>query len=122
MFTVGNGDRYIGRHSIDIAFDSRSTVDRLSIDSQSTIDREVVDSRSSVDRYSVDRAINHRRGKVDISSTHLDRISVNCRYTSTEYRPTVGDMSVNCRWHIGQLSVAYQSCVNLAGESNGFPQ
>ena len=29
-------------------------------------------------------------------------------------------MSVNCWWHIGQLSVAYQSCVNLAGESSGF--
>ena len=40
---------------------------------------------------------------------------------SVVYRSTVGDMSVNCRWHIGQLSVAYQSCVNLAGESNGFP-
>ena len=36
MFPVGNVeryvDRYIGRHSIDIAVDSRSTVDRLSID------------------------------------------------------------------------------------------
>ena len=30
-------------------------------------------------------------------------------------------MSVNCRWHIGQLSVAYQSCFNLAGEYSGFP-
>ena len=28
MFTVGNDDRYIGRHSIDIAVDSRSIVDR----------------------------------------------------------------------------------------------
>ena len=40
---------------------------------------------------------------------------------SVLYRSTVADMSVNWRWHIGQLSVAYQSCVNLAGESNGFP-
>ena len=40
---------------------------------------------------------------------------------SVVYRSIVGDMSVNCRWHIGQLSVADQSCVNLAGESNGFP-
>jgi len=30
-------------------------------------------------------------------------------------------MLVNWCWHIGQLSVAYQSCVNLAGESSGFP-
>ena len=40
---------------------------------------------------------------------------------SVVYRSNVGDMSVNCRWHIGQLSVADQSCVHLAGESNGFP-
>ena len=40
---------------------------------------------------------------------------------SVVYRSIVGDMSVNCRWHIGQLSVVDQSCVNLAGESNGFP-
>ena len=33
------------------------------------------------------------------------------------YRSTVGDISVNCRWYIGQLSDAYQSRVNLAGES-----
>ena len=45
----------------------------------------------------------------------------NIGHVSVVYRSTVGDMSVNCRWHIRQLSVAYQSCVNLAGESNGFP-
>ena len=28
------------------------------------------------------------------------------------YWSTVGDISVNCRWYVGQLS-----CVNLAGES-----
>ena len=33
------------------------------------------------------------------------------------YRSTVGDILVNCRWYIGQLSVTYQSCVNLVGES-----
>ena len=27
------------------------------------------------------------------------------------------DTYVTCQWYIGQLSVAYQSCVNLAGES-----
>ena len=36
---------------------------------------------------------------------------------SVVYRLTVGDISVNCWWYIGQLSVAYQSCVNLVGES-----
>ena len=36
---------------------------------------------------------------------------------SVVYRSTVGDISVNCRWYIGQLSVEFQSCVNLAGES-----
>ena len=36
------------------------------------------------------------------------------------HRSTVGNMSVNCQWYIDELSVAYQSCVNLAGESNGF--
>ena len=42
MFTVRNVDRYIdryiGRHSIDIAIDSRSPVDRQSIDRRSTVD------------------------------------------------------------------------------------
>ena len=33
------------------------------------------------------------------------------------YWSTVGDIMVNCRWYIGQLLVAYQSCVNSAGES-----
>ena len=32
------------------------------------------------------------------------------------YWSTVSDISVNCRGYIGQLSVTYQSCVNLAGE------
>ena len=40
---------------------------------------------------------------------------------SVVYRSAVCDMSVNCRWHIGQLSVTYQSCFNLAGEYSGFP-
>ena len=54
MFTVGNVDRYIdryiGRHSIDIAVASRSTVDRLAIDSRSTLDRVSVAWWSTVDR------------------------------------------------------------------------
>ena len=36
---------------------------------------------------------------------------------SVVYRSTVGGTSVNCWWYIGQLSVAYHSCVNLVGES-----
>ena len=35
---------------------------------------------------------------------------------SAVYQSTVGDMSVNCRWHIGQLSVAYQSYVICIGQ------
>ena len=58
MFTVGNVDRYIdryiGRHSIDIAVASRSTVDRLAIDSRSTLDRVSVARWSTVDRLSID--------------------------------------------------------------------
>ena len=32
------------------------------------------------------------------------------------YQSTVGDMLVNCRWHIGKLSVAYQSYVICIGQ------
>ena len=39
------------------------------------------------------------------------------RHTSTGYRSYVGDISVDCGWYIGQLWVACQSFVNLAGES-----
>ena len=44
-------------------------------------------------------------------------ISVNCWWYIGE---SVGGISVNCRWYIGQLSFEYQLCVNLSGESNGF--
>ena len=67
----------------------------------------MVDSRWSVSRYSVDTAMSYR--------------SIFRRRTSTVYQSYVGGISVNCQWHIGQLSVDYQSWVNLAGESNGFP-
>jgi len=73
MFTVGNVDRYICRHLINIAVDSRLPVDRQS-----------------------------------------------AHYRSSE-RKTIGRVSIICRWYIGQLSVTYHSCVNLAGESSGFP-
>ena len=39
---------------------------------------------------------------------------------SVIYLSTGGDISVNCRWYIGKLSVEYQSFVNLADEPNGF--
>ena len=47
------------------------------------------------------------------------RSTVSDGQLSVMYRSTVSDISVNCRSHIsrvliGQLSVAYQSCVNLA--------
>ena len=35
---------------------------------------------------------------------------------SVVYQSTVSNILVNCWWYIGQLSVAYQMCVNLAGE------
>ena len=70
-----------------------------------------INSRPTVDRQSDKPSAEYRSG---IGRPNIGHVSV-------VYRSTVGDMSVNCRWHIGQLSVAYQSCVNLAGESNGFP-
>ena len=104
MFTVGNVDRYITRHSIDIAVDSRPPVDQQSADYRSTGDREVVDSRSIVYRLSIDRAINHRPS---IGRYFIDAPRPNGGHISVVYWSTVGDMSVNCRWHIGQLSLAY---------------
>ena len=86
----------------------------MSVESWSIVGRVSVDIRSPVGRESDKLSAEYR--------------SIFRRRTSTEYRSyvggnrsTVGDMSVSCRWHIGQLSVACQSCVNLAGESNGFP-
>ena len=93
MFTVGNVDRYIGRHSIDIAVDSRSPVDRQSADYRSTGNhyqltgnREVVDCRSIVDRLSIDRAINHQPS---IRRYFVDAPRPNIGYMS-------GGISVNC--------------------------
>ena len=56
-----------------------------------------------------------------IGQYFVDAPRTNTGHMSVIYRSTVGDISVNCRWHIGQLSVDYQLCVNLAGESNSFP-
>jgi len=122
MFTASNVDRYIDRYIgqllINIAVDSRLTIHWLAIDYRSTGDREVVDCRSIVGRPSINRAINHRPS---IGRYFIYAPRPNIGHMSVVYRSTVGDMLVNCWWHIGQLSVAYQLCVNLAGESNGFP-
>ena len=119
MFTVGNVDRYIdryiGRHSIDIAVPSRSTVDRLAIDSRSTLDRlwsrggqQSIDCRSRGGRQSIDCRTPRDRVSNDIA---VDAPRPNIGHMSVAYRSTVGDTSVNCWWHISQLSVAYRSTV-----------
>ena len=55
-------------------------------------------------------------GSVDVMSTEywpsigrdfVDAPRPNIGHMSAVYRSTVGDMSVNCWWCIGQLSVAY---------------
>ena len=59
-------------------------------------------------------------GTVDVMSTEyrpsigryfVDAPRPNIGHMSAVYQSTVGDMSVNCRWHIGQLSVAYRSTI-----------
>ena len=64
-------------------------------------------------------------GTVDVMSTEyrpsigryfVDAPRPNIGHMSAVYQSTVGDMSVNCRWHIGQLSVAYQSYVICIGK------
>ena len=64
-------------------------------------------------------------GTVDVMSTEyrpsigryfVDAPRLNIGHMSAVYQSTVGDMSVNCRWHIGQLSVAYQSYVICIGK------
>jgi len=107
MFTAGNVDRYIGRHSIDIAVISGSTVGRLSTDWRSRGGRLLIDSRLTVDWQS--------------DKPSAEYWSIFRQRTSTEYQSYVGDIWVNCRWCVSQLSVAYQSCVNLVGEYSGFP-
>ena len=58
----------------------------------------------SVDVMSTEYRLSIGRYFVDAPRPHIGHMSA-------VYRSTVGDMSVNCRWHIGQLSVAYQSYV-----------
>ena len=64
-------------------------------------------------------------GTVDVMSTKyrpsigryfVDAPRPNIGHMLAVYQSTVGDMWVNCRWHIGQLSVAYQSYVICIGK------
>ena len=64
-------------------------------------------------------------GTVDVMSTEyrpsigryfVDASRPNIGHMSAVYQSTVGDMSVNCRWYIGQLLVAYQSYVICIGK------
>ena len=64
-------------------------------------------------------------GSVDVMSTEyqpsigryfVDAPRPNIGHMSAVYQSTVGDMSVNCRWHIGQLSVAYELYVICIGQ------
>ena len=95
--TVGNVDCYIdhciGWHSIDIVVNSRLTVDRLSTDWWS----RGVDCRSIVNGQSDKPSAKYR--------------SIFRQRTSTKYWLYVGGMSVNCRWYVSQLLVAYRSTV-----------
>ena len=63
-----------------------------------TVDVMLTEYRPSIGRYFVDAP------------------RPNIGHMSAVYQSTVGDMSVNCRWHIGQLSVAYQSYVICIGK------
>ena len=76
-----------------------------------------VDSRSIVGRWSVDSEIDYR---LSIGRYLDDASRLTIGHMSVIYRSTVGGISVNCRWYVGQLSFEYQSCVNLSGKSNGF--
>ena len=119
MFTVGSVnryiDRYIGRHSIDVAVTSRSTVDRVSIDTPLTVNRLAIDCWLSVDRQSTGSQSTVDRVVVDIAvdaieyPSYVGRISANCqRYVgqlSVAYRSTVGCISVNCWWHISRMLI-----------------
>ena len=77
----------------------------------------VMSTEISVDSRSVDSEIDYRPS---IGRYFDDAPRLTIGHMSVIYRSTVGGISVNCRWYIGQLSFEYQSCVNLSGESNGF--
>ena len=98
--------------SVDVVVDSQSMLGRYSIDTRSPVDRESTDYRSSVDRVSIEC-----QSTVDrlSTATSIDCPSIGGRYsgrrTSTEYWSYVSGISANCRWYVGQLSVAYRSTV-----------
>ena len=87
----------VGRHSVDIA-----------VDSGSTVGRQLVYSQSTVGRQSVDRGIDYRPS---IGRYFDDAPRLTIGHMSVIYRSTVGGISVNCRWYIGELSVVYRSTV-----------
>ena len=76
----------IGRQSVNISVDYRSTIGRLSVDYRSTISRLSVDYRSTIGRLSTDsRPIDRPTvdGYIGRQSTdkcaHIGRLSVDCR-------------------------------------------
>ena len=75
----------------------------MAVDTRSILGRVSVEYRSSVDRHY--RPI-------------LGRVSTECRSTIDRHigRYSVDGISVNCRWHIGQLSVVYRCDVGGTGE------
>ena len=90
LFTVGNVDCDIGRHS-----------GRYS-------GRQLVDSRSIVGPWSVDSEIDYRPS-IGRYFDDVPRLSIG--HMSMIYRSTIGGISVNCRWYIGELSVVYRSTI-----------
>ena len=92
MFTIGNVDRHIVLHSIDIAVHSRLSIDRW----------------STVDRVSVDRAINHWPS---IGRYFVDAPQPNIGHMSGVYRSTVGDifLSVFLAEHVTSTFIVYIS-------------
>ena len=91
MFTAGNVDHYIGRHSIDIVVDSRSRVCRL-----------LIAWRSRGGRLLIDRVINHRPS---IGRYFIDTPRPNMGHMLVVNWSTVGDVLVNCRSHISRVLI-----------------
>ena len=124
MFTVGSLDRsfgrYSGRHSVEIAFDSRSRLGRQSVDTRSRHDRQVVPdvSRSIqlfVHRYFTDTSPIVGRYLTDVSVGNwstLGRWSVD---TWSIVRRQPFDISVEI--FVGLYS--FQSVTNSPGEEIG---
>ena len=91
MFTVGNVDRYIGRHSIDTrsplgrSILNRHSVATWSIDTQSTLGRHSVVCRSPVDRHSIATLSIVDQQSVDSWSTYLFRSPIlRCQFADSQ--------------------------------------